>query len=93
MKFWLAQLLSGTDGSPSTMRVGVLMVLFAILFNWVFLTVSSGTAQQLDWQQVAMILGALGFKAVQTKFEQQPPPPPAQAPAASAAVVMATTKP
>lgn len=76
MKFWLAQLLSGTDGSPSTMRVGVLMVLFAILFNWVYLTVRTGEAQQLDWQQVAVILGSLGFKAVQTKFEQPPPAPP-----------------
>lgn len=66
---WINMLVAGTDGSPSTMRVGVLMVLGAVLFNWVYITVHTGVAQPLDWEQVATILGALGFKAVQRQFE------------------------
>lgn len=73
MKNWILELVQGTDGSPSTMRVGVLLVLLAVLFNWCYLTVKSGSQQPLDWQQVSIILGSLGFKALQRQFEGKPP--------------------
>lgn len=75
MKNWMLELIQGTDGSPSTMRVGVLLVLVAVLFNDSYLTVATGV-DHTDWQKVALILGALGFKAVQRKFEGKSPSTP-----------------
>ena len=70
---WLKTLIAGTSGDPSTMRVAVLLVLLAVLFNWVFLTVKTGTEQPLDWEQVSIILGSLFAKVAQYKMEQKDP--------------------
>lgn len=73
---WLKTLISGTDGSPSTMRVAVLMVLAAVLFNWIYLTIKTGSEQPLNWEEVGIIVGALAAKAVQYRFENPPTVPP-----------------
>lgn len=65
----LKELVASSDGSLSTMRVAVLLVTAAVLFNWCYLTVKTGTSQPLDWQQVSIIVGALAAKSVQRAFE------------------------
>jgi hypothetical protein len=79
---WLLQIVCGADGNPSTMRIAVLLIIGAILANWTYLTIHTGAAQSLDWQQVGLALGALTAKAAQSQIEngapQRPPltPPP-----------------
>jgi uncharacterized BrkB/YihY/UPF0761 family membrane protein len=65
--------ISSANGSISAMRVAMLLVITAILFNWVYLTVVTGQKQPLDWTEVAAILGALGMKAAQRPFESPAP--------------------
>lgn len=69
----LIQMFEDENGGTSLMRVAVLLVVAAVLFNWVFLTVKSGTAQTLDWSQVAAVLGSLWVKAQQKKTEVSAP--------------------
>jgi hypothetical protein len=80
----LKELVASGDGSLSTMRVAVLLVTAAVLFNWCYLTVKTGTAQPLNWQEVSMIVGALAAKSVQRAFEpkgdQDPPAGPPAGP-------------
>lgn len=71
----IKQLLSDGTGSLSTMRVCVMLVVAAVLFNWCYLTIKNGVAQPLDWTTVTMVVGALGFKSVQSAFEKDPTPP------------------
>jgi len=71
---WIKTLLAGTSGDPSTMRVAVLLILVAVLFNWTYLTIHTGTAQPLDWQEVSLIVGTLGVKAAQLAFEKPATP-------------------
>lgn len=66
-------MISSGDGSISLMRVCVLMVVAAFLFNWCYLTVKTGQTQPLDWDQVVLVLGALGAKALQRPFETKAP--------------------
>lgn len=68
----LIDMVSAADGSISLMRVCVFMVVAAFLFNWCYLTVKTGQAQPLDWDQVVLVLGALGAKALQRPFESKP---------------------
>lgn len=78
---WLKTIVADQSGDPSTMRVAVLLIVVAILGNWVFLTVHSGQAQALDWQQVGLVLGALAAKSSQAGKELAaltPPTPPAK---------------
>lgn len=70
MKNWFSTLLSGTDGSPSTMRVLAFMVIGFLLGKNLYLTVHTGTAVPMDWQEVSLIVGTLAMKAAQTKAEQ-----------------------
>lgn len=69
----LLKLVSDGNGDPSTMRIAVLLIIAAVLGNWIFLTVHTGTSQPLDWEQVGLILGALSAKAVQSKIENGAP--------------------
>lgn len=79
---FLKTLVSDDTGAASTMRVATLLVIVAVLTNWVYLTIHIGYPQPLDWQTATMVIGTLGAKAVQSKFESQsePPAPPAQPP-------------
>lgn len=74
----LTDMVSSADGSISLVRVVVLLIVLAVLFNWCYLTVKSGAKQPLDWDQIALVLGALGMKVAQRPFESKPtnPPPP-----------------
>lgn len=78
---WINTLLQGADGSPSTMRVAVLIIIGGIVFEHVWATVH-GTSQTWDWGQVATIVGTLAAKATQAKFEigGVPAAPPAAPP-------------
>lgn len=67
-------LVAGSSGEPSTMRVAMLLVVIAMLVNWVYLTIHTGVMQKMDWEQVSLILGMFGAKAVQTKYETLPAP-------------------
>lgn len=69
----LLKLVSDGNGDPSTMRIAVLLIIAAVLGNWIFLTVHTGTSQPLDWEQAGLILGALSVKAVQSKIENGAP--------------------
>ena len=75
MKSSFIDMISSGDGSISLMRVCTLLVVVAVLFNWVWLTVKTGVKQPLNWDEVTMVIGALGAKALQRPFESKPTPP------------------
>lgn len=68
----LLDIFASGDGSMSMMRVIVSFVVVAILVNWCYLTIHTGTKQPLDWTEVAAIVGALGAKVAQRPFESKP---------------------
>lgn len=71
----LLRLVSDGSGDPSTMRIAVLLIIAAVLGNWIYLTVHTGQSQALDWEQVGLILGSLAAKTVQSKIETNTPSP------------------
>ena len=71
---WIKTLVADNNGDPSTMRVATLLVILAVLGNWVFLTMHTGQQQPLDWQQVGLVLGSLTAKTVQTGIEKSGAP-------------------
>lgn len=73
----IKEILSDTDGSLSFVRVAVLLIIGAFLFNWCYLTAKTGQAQTLDWSSVAVVLGSLGIKVAQKPFENKPTETPA----------------
>lgn len=73
-------MLSSGDGSISMMRVAVLLIILAILTNWVYLTIHTGQKQPLSWTEVTTMLGALGVKAAQVPFETKAPTAPVTPP-------------
>ena len=66
---WLSTLLSENGGSPSTMRALALLVVGTIMVNWTIITAKTGALQNLTPDQVGLVLGVLGIKAIQRKFE------------------------
>ena len=84
MKNWMLDLVSDGNGSASTMRVATLLIVIAVLVNWIYLTVHTGQQQPLDWQEVGLVVGSLAAKAAQVKLESNSgsvaPPPPAPKP-------------
>jgi len=74
---WIQNLVSDPSGDPSTMRVATLMIVAAVLAQWLYLTFHTGQAQPLDWQQVGLVVGALGAKAFQVGKENSTTPPAA----------------
>lgn len=70
---WITKLVADGTSEPSTMRIAVLLIIGAVLAQWLYLTFHTGTAQKLDWEQVGLILGTLGAKAAQSKIETPKP--------------------
>lgn len=67
----MIDLIRSPDGSLSTMRVAVLLVILAEVFKSVYLTVSTGVYHHLEWQDSIAIVGVLLAKAVQRPFESK----------------------
>lgn len=72
---WLTSLLS-ENGNVSTMRVLTILVVGTIMVNWTIITAKTGVLQNLTPDQMGLVLGALGIKAVQRKFEEPAAEPP-----------------
>ncbi len=87
---WIKTLVADNNGDPSTMRVATLLVIIAVLGNWVFLTVHTGQQQPLVWQQVGLVLGSLTAKTVQAGIETKTTTPAAST--TPTVVVPPTTK-
>lgn len=61
--------LNDDDGNQSSMRIIVFLIIACVLFNWTFLTVKTGAWIKLDIESIMMVLGSMGFKAVQKNIE------------------------
>lgn len=77
MRF-LTQMLSGMSGEPSTMRVLTTIVVVAIMGAWLVVSIQKNELQPLSYEQVGVVLGALGLKAWQRGKEGDPAEPPKQ---------------
>lgn len=73
----LKQLIQDGAGNTSSIRAAFLLVIAGVVFNWCYLTIKTGTAQQLDWNQVTLVLGAFAAKVGQRAFEPTDATPPA----------------
>ena len=67
----LREFLSEDNGGLSTMRMAVMLIIVAFLFNWTYLTVHTGQAIPFDWEDIALLLGAMGIKAFQKDKEEK----------------------
>lgn len=74
---WLKMLTAESDGSPSTMRIGVLIVLAGMVFEHAW-GAAAGKPLDWTWQDVLVVVGALGAKSVQKAFETKPETKPAE---------------
>lgn len=71
----LKQLIQDGAGNTSSTRAAFLIVIAGVIFNWVYLTIHTGQAQALDWNQVTLVLGAFAAKVGQKAFEPTDTPP------------------
>lgn len=62
---------SDSKSMPSWMRFIGSVIIFDVLFNHTYLIVHTGTAQQLDINGIALVLGAIGYKVIQNKQENK----------------------
>ena len=64
-------LLRDDKGNMSTMRIIVIMIVLAVLVNWIILNVKApaGTVVGLDWKELLMIATAVVGKLGQKKLE------------------------
>lgn len=67
----LAEILSGENGLSFTRVAGFLILLYVLGIS-TYLTVLKGELVPPDWQQVTLLLGALGAKVIQRPFEKPP---------------------
>jgi len=70
---FLKNAFSEADGTPSSMRLVLLLVVGAFLFNWCYSNVVSMNTGAgpvaLDLTDITMLLGAFGFKYLQKSKE------------------------
>lgn len=59
------------NGGVSSVRVIAFMIVAAVLFVWVSVSLKTWTIQPLDMNTVVMVLGSLGAKVGQ-KFAEKP---------------------
>ena len=59
------------NGGVSSVRVIAFMIVTAVLFVWVSVSLKTWTIQPLDMNTVVMVLGSLGAKVGQ-KFAEKP---------------------
>lgn len=62
-------MLGDCKGAPSTMRVLSCIVIINIMAVWSYLSITTATFIQLDYDIIFLILGVLGVKAYQRKIE------------------------
>ena len=71
MKNALTSLLSENDGSLSTMRVAMMLIVLGYVVNSVIVTWKTGAMAAPDWATVTTLLGTFAAKAVQKPFESK----------------------
>ena len=65
----IIEMLSGENGI-STVRVASMLILLFVMINWTYLTWKTGVKQPLSWEEIGIVLGALGIKVAQRPFEK-----------------------
>lgn len=65
----MRQTMTGPNGQWSAMRVASLLVTVVVLLMWVGFCLYEGRLIPLTWQDVTIIGGAQGVKALQSRFE------------------------
>lgn len=68
----LTQMVSGANGHISSMRVVTLFITATVLVTWVVFCFIEGRFIPLSWEDVTLIAGAQGAKALQGRFEWGP---------------------
>ncbi|MCK4328803.1 hypothetical protein KAX02_03065 [candidate division WOR-3 bacterium] len=61
----IKNMVSEDNGNTSSMRILVAIVVLVFLGNWTYFNISTGTLASFDWQDLSVIIGALGVKAYQ----------------------------
>lgn len=61
----LLKFLESPGGKLSAMRVGALGVVVLVLCPRLIIAIKTGSCPQLSWEEVTLVLGALGVKAYQ----------------------------
>ena len=62
---FLSQALSESNGNPSTMRLLTLFVVIAVVGTWAEVSIQCKALQPLSYEQVLLVLGAMGAKVLQ----------------------------
>lgn len=68
-------MLSGMDGSPSTIRTLTAIVVLFVIGTWTIVSIRTNQLQPLTIEQVSIVLGAMGIKAWQRGKETSQPEP------------------
>lgn len=64
-----AQFLQDDAGNNSLMRAMVFIIVLAIMGNWTFINIKTGTLTPLSWEELGAIVGSLAVKAFQKTRE------------------------
>ncbi len=70
---FIKQMLSESDGSPSSMRGFVLLIVLGVVAKNVYLSIKTGANVNFTFEEVGLITASLGIKAFQ-KSKEQPQP-------------------
>lgn len=65
----LLSFLAGPSGKTSSMRVMSFGVVFLVMTTWAWVSIRKEALQPMDPEHMALVLGAMGIKAVQMKME------------------------
>lgn len=66
----LSKLLSDDAGNPSTMRALVSLIVIVQMAGWAWVCFTSGALPPMQWENVAMVVGALAAKSHQKQSEE-----------------------
>lgn len=64
-------ILNDASGKPSTMRLLVIFVVMVYTLVWAWLSIKDQAMYEIDIEQVTLIVGLFGAKAVQAFAEQR----------------------
>lgn len=67
----IKNMISEDNGNTSSMRVLAGFVVIVMLGNWTYFNITHNTLVSFDWQDLSLILGALGVKAYQKGKENR----------------------
>lgn len=65
----IGKMLSDNEGNSSSMRILNFLIIGVVLFNWTFYNMTNSELIALDWEEVGLLVGALGAKAYQKGIE------------------------